>query len=84
MFPLKNIQKAAWSKHPNGISVSQIDHLLIDDRHSAGIMDVRSLRRLNVGSNHYLVRAKIRHQISVQDSGVKPTTWFDVKNLHEE
>ena len=48
---------------PDGITFNQIDHTLIDIRHGSNIMDVRSMRAVDIVSDHYLVNVKIRLKI---------------------
>jgi hypothetical protein len=62
-FDHKDIHKMTW-KSPDGNTLNQIDHFIIDARHLYNLMDVRTYRRANVDSDHYLVISNIRSQIS--------------------
>ena len=62
-FKHKDIHKRTWTS-PDKQTFNQIDHILVDRRHSASINDVRSLRGAEIGSDHYLVRAKVRVKIN--------------------
>ena len=63
-FPHRKIHLGTWQS-PNRRTVNQIDHVLIDRRHSSNALDVRSYRGANLDSDHYLVIAKIRNRISM-------------------
>ena len=62
-YPLKVIHKSTW-RSPDGVTFNQIDHLLMYRRHKFILMDVRSYRGANIDSDHYLVIAVLRAQIS--------------------
>lgn len=64
-FPRKNIHKETWN-HPNGFSKSQIDHVLIDNRHKKNISNVRSIRKAEIGSDHNLVLIKIYQRLATE------------------
>jgi hypothetical protein len=51
-------------RFPDGQTLIQIDHLLIDARHVSNVMDVRTFRGANTDSDHYLLISKIRSRIS--------------------
>jgi hypothetical protein len=65
-FPRHDIHKHAWTS-PDGVTHNQIDHVLIDKRRHSNILylDVRSFRRADCDTDHYLVVAKLRNRISV-------------------
>ena len=62
-FPLPKIHKATWIS-PDQRTKNQIDHIAVDARHASNVLDVRTFRGANVDSDHFLVMAKIRSQIS--------------------
>jgi len=45
--------------------MNQIDHILIQRKHSSDLRDVRCKRGVNVDSDHHLVMAKIQARMSV-------------------
>jgi len=59
MFPHCNIHKHTCTS-PDGNTHNQIDHVLTDRRRQSSILDVRSFRRADCDSDHYLVVAKLR------------------------
>ena len=63
IFNHRDIHKMTW-KSPDGNTVNQIDHILIDARHFSNLIDVRSYRGANIDSDHYLVVATISGRIS--------------------
>ena len=59
MFPHRNIHKYTWTS-ADGKTHNQIDHLLIDTRWHSSVLNVRSFRRVDCDTDHYLVVAKVR------------------------
>jgi hypothetical protein len=46
---------------------NEIDHILIDRRRHSSILDVRSFRAADCGTDHYLVVAKVRERLAVSN-----------------
>jgi endonuclease/exonuclease/phosphatase family metal-dependent hydrolase len=63
MFDPKDIPTRTWKSHDENV-FNKIDHILIDARHCSDLMDVRSYRRANIDSDHYLIISKVRNRIS--------------------
>lgn len=61
MFDHKDIHKETWIA-PNRKTKNQIDHVLIESRHSGNVMDVRSYRGADADSDHILVIAKMKQE----------------------
>jgi hypothetical protein len=84
LFPHKKICKGTW-KAPDGQTINQIDHMLIDVRHKSNLMDVRSLRGANTDSDHFLVLSKILARICncQKESGIKIKK-YNIKDLNDD
>lgn len=80
-FQHLDIHKATWLS-PDQNTANQIDHVLIDGRHSSSILDVRTIRGANMDSDHYLVAAKVRTRItSVKKSTSSTCRKFAIEKL---
>lgn len=58
-FLYKDIQKAT-RKSPDGKTLNQIDHILVQTRYHSTIYDVRSYRGADCDTDYYLVNAKLK------------------------
>ena len=59
IFPHRNIHTDTWTS-PGGKTNNKIQHILIDKRWHSSILDVRSFRRSDCDTDHYLVVEKVR------------------------
>jgi len=58
IFPHRNIHKNTWVS-PDRRTTNQIDHVTINKRWRSSLLDTKVYRGADVGSDHYLVVAKI-------------------------
>jgi hypothetical protein len=61
-FNHKQIHKGTWDA-PDGNTCNQIDHVLINQNKNSMIQDVRTLRRPNCDSDHYLLKTVITQKL---------------------
>jgi hypothetical protein len=82
MFPHKDVHKYTWT-HPNGVNRNQIDHVCISRTWSKSLLDVRTQRGANIGSDHELVLSKLQLKLS-RSSRSKPTKRYNTNLLQDE
>jgi hypothetical protein len=51
MFPNRNIHKYTWTS-PDGKTLNQIDHILVDRRRHSNVLDVRTFRAADCDTDH--------------------------------
>jgi hypothetical protein len=66
MSPHHNIHKYTWMS-PDGKTHNQIDHILVDRQRHSNVLDVQSFRAADCDSDHYLVVAKVRERLAVNE-----------------
>ena len=73
VFPHRDIHKGTW-RSPDGQTVNQIDHVLIDRRHASAVQDVRAWRGADCDSDHSLVTCRLAMRICNNpiDNGRRP------------
>jgi hypothetical protein len=83
-FPHRNISKFIWT-NPDGKTLNQIDHILIDSRRHSSILDVRSFRAADCDTDQYLVVADIRESLVMSKQRARRVHMerFKLKKLNE-
>ena len=71
LFQHKSIHKYTWTS-PGGNTRNQIDHIMIYGKWTRSLLDVRSFRGADLGSDHELVVAKIQLKLAAQRKMKKP------------
>jgi endonuclease/exonuclease/phosphatase family metal-dependent hydrolase len=80
-FQHRRIRKGTW-KIPGQDICNQIVHVPINKRRASTVINVHTLRGPNCGSDHYLVRTKIRQRISkVEEGTYRRSRKWDVTKL---
>ena len=78
------IHKGTWVT-PDGNTCNQIDHVLVNQNKSSMIQDVRTLRRSNYNSDHFLVKVKmIQTLIRMQNNNNIQRKQWNRKNLQSK
>jgi len=84
IFTHNNIHKVTW-RSPDGDTMNQTDHILIQKKHSSNLKDVRRKQGVNVDSDHYLVMAKIQARISTNKMHKGQRVWkYNVQSLENK
>ena len=83
LFEHKDIHKTTWTS-PNGVTKSQIDHILINGRWRSSLQDVRACRGADVGSDHTLLVAVVSLKLRRARRGQKRGQQFDISKLRDD
>ncbi|XP_073817488.1 uncharacterized protein [Musca autumnalis] len=80
LFPHKRIHKVTWIS-PDYHTENQIDHILISRKWRGSLLDVRTKRGADVGSDHHLLIATVRLKIASIKNDDKHSRKFDIERL---
>ncbi|KAL3877907.1 hypothetical protein ACJMK2_035549 [Sinanodonta woodiana] len=80
LFEHKDIHKLTWTS-PDGRTQSQIDHIIINGRWKHSFQNVRVMRNADIGSDHFLLVAKVTLKLRKVRIGVSKSKRFDVVKL---
>lgn len=80
LFPYKNIHKQNW-RAPHAKMKNQIKRILFNARHTKDAMNVRSCKRNDCNSDHFLVQIKLKPKILITGirSGKKNERYYITK-----
>ena len=83
LFEHKDIHEGTW-RSPNGRTVNQIDHICISKRFEGSLMDVKVCRGADIGSDHYLVRGRLRIKLmSIKKDQERKLVIPDIERLRD-
>ena len=83
IFPHKNIHKLTW-KSPDGRTINQIDHVIINKKWRRSLLDVKVYRGADVSSDHCMVFAKIKLKLMAVDSNRQRRRMYDINRLKSQ
>ena len=64
LFPHKDIHKVTW-RAPDGVTKTQVDHILINGKWKSSLQDVRVYRGADCGSDHDLVVGQVKLKLRI-------------------
>ena len=82
LFTHRDIHKLTWTS-PNGRDKNQIDHLMINGTWRRSLLDVRTKRSADVGSDHHLVTALIQMKLKKKETRRATQMRFDTQRLRD-
>ena len=84
LFQYRDIYKRTW-RSPNGQTVTQIDHICISTKWNHSLLNVRSYRGADIGSDHNLVKSPVRIKLmAVKKTQVSRKRLPGIENLRDQ
>ena len=80
LFQHKDIHKYTWTS-PDGKHHNQIDHIMISKERRKSMLDVRTWRGADIGSDHQLVTALIQLKLKANNKKSQGTVGYDTRKL---
>ena len=82
-FPHKERHKVTW-RSPDGTYENQIDHIIIGGRWIRSLQDTRVYRGADVGTDHYLVIAKLKIKLKAKNKRSITEQGFNTSKLRDD
>ena len=77
------LEQITWGS-PDGRTVNQIDHVLVNGNMRTFFLDTRVMRGVDVYSDHYLVKTRICLKLARAEGRKNVRERFDVSKLQSE
>ena len=83
VFEHRDIHKTTWNS-PDGVTKSQIDHIVINGRWKSSLMDVKAHRGADIASDHNLLIGKVRLKLRKNRKRHERSRQYDSAGLKDQ